>query len=633
MNLDPDGFNQFTPRHKHAQRAFHGTQFGLLGGFFGLGMAVRGNNGFRTPKTWSIKGLDDDGYHIYGVFCSPLLTPTLSYATVCLQESDVVDFGARVQFVVELDLSRVKVLADTDKMYYLAREHWVSPVKLHVVVRGACPEYYSRGHIADQEESVVRVALPVLERSDEVFAFQATWRKRPIGSVPMIDNPAARTRSIVPSVSAGTLMYIQPVLQHPVGQNQIDSWRTACDAEFKPVMLGQTRLTFGVPAVFHRFEVAFLLKSTYEDFADEDVESAWAKMVPCTIHEVLQYCVWATGTNMQQVAEADRFEALRRWCHWFVCTYPIKNWATRKPVHAHEVPEVPAAFRVMLGGAASSSTRGMDVGDVPGACLPAVPIETAMQHMAFAAGMQHMAEVTRNHPSPAEVARTAQIASDPMHQALSVGVDPAAGAEMAKTMNEVLKKDPKTKHAADSPREPVPEDALAKARSTLAQMHGPANLPPGASSAKSSEEARPEKRWCRWDRKWWSYEETFAYERAEELKEKGYSRKEQQTVLEKMSESQRTELNKVVKTRTDKLWAEMAQAQVQMLKDIKQDQSADAVPKSKSAKKVAPRAEAVPKTVIDLRPVKGQGGDESRNKLVKSTPHSTIITRGGFAPP
>ena len=36
----------------------------LLGGFFGLGMPVRGLSGFRRPPTWSIEGLDD-GWHSY----------------------------------------------------------------------------------------------------------------------------------------------------------------------------------------------------------------------------------------------------------------------------------------------------------------------------------------------------------------------------------------------------------------------------------------------------------------------------------------------------------------------------------------------------------------------------------------
>ena len=46
LHLDPEDFRQYTPVDQHSQRAFHATQFALLGGFFGLGMSVRGPNGF-----------------------------------------------------------------------------------------------------------------------------------------------------------------------------------------------------------------------------------------------------------------------------------------------------------------------------------------------------------------------------------------------------------------------------------------------------------------------------------------------------------------------------------------------------------------------------------------------------------
>ena len=127
---------------------------------------------------------------------------------------------------------------------------------------------------------------------------------------------------IVPPVAAGTLMYIQPVLQHPMGQSRIESWRYALDEQSRPLVLGQTRFTFGVRAIFHKSEVAFLLRLTYENFSDDDVEMAWSRMVPCTIHEVLQFCLWAAGSGMQYATEAIRMEALRRWCQWFVSSHP-----------------------------------------------------------------------------------------------------------------------------------------------------------------------------------------------------------------------------------------------------------------------------------------------------------------------
>ena len=95
----------------------------------------------------------------------------------------------------------------------------------------------------------------------------------------MIDNPAAVIDPIVPSVTTGTLMFIQPVLQHPMGQSQIESWRYALDERSSPLMLGQTRFTFGVRAIFNKPEVAFLLRLTYQNFSGADVETVWSSMV------------------------------------------------------------------------------------------------------------------------------------------------------------------------------------------------------------------------------------------------------------------------------------------------------------------------------------------------------------------
>ena len=95
-------------------------------------------------------------------------------------------------------------------------------------------------------------------------------------------------------------------------------------------MLGRTRMTFGTRAVFHKTEVTFLLRETYENFSDADVEEAWSQMVPCTIHEVLDFCVFAATTGMQNVVEANKMEALRRWCHYFVCSRPVRGWQSRR---------------------------------------------------------------------------------------------------------------------------------------------------------------------------------------------------------------------------------------------------------------------------------------------------------------
>ena len=58
----------------------------------------------------------------------------------------------------ELDVQRVKVLTGSDgsKLYYIAREHWLELLRLHVVVRGACPEHYCKGHIPVHEGTVVK---------------------------------------------------------------------------------------------------------------------------------------------------------------------------------------------------------------------------------------------------------------------------------------------------------------------------------------------------------------------------------------------------------------------------------------------------------------------------------------------
>ena len=149
------------------------------------------------------------------MFCSPILVPTLSYAPIC--EVEGVDFGAKVQFVFEVDVSRVKVLHSTDRNYYLAREHHLTLSMLHVVVRGACPSHFKRGHIAHEAYRVIKVPIPLLERTDVVFPFQNTWLKRSRDSVPMIDRPASSVERMVPVINTGTLGFIQPVLTHPAG--------------------------------------------------------------------------------------------------------------------------------------------------------------------------------------------------------------------------------------------------------------------------------------------------------------------------------------------------------------------------------------------------------------------------------
>ena len=40
-------------------------------------------------------------------------------------------------------------------------------------------------------------------------------------------------------------------------------------------------------------------------------------------------------------------EALRRWCHWFVSSHPIKGWTTGTDLGG-QVPEVPAEFRILV---------------------------------------------------------------------------------------------------------------------------------------------------------------------------------------------------------------------------------------------------------------------------------------------
>ena len=55
------------------------------------------------------------------------------------------------------------------------------------------------------------------------------------------------------------------------------------------MVLGESRHTYGVKAIFHKMEVACMLRLTYDGLDDADIEAAWGMLVPCTIHEVLQY--------------------------------------------------------------------------------------------------------------------------------------------------------------------------------------------------------------------------------------------------------------------------------------------------------------------------------------------------------
>ena len=75
-------------------------------------------------------------------------------------------------------------------------------------------------------------------------------------------------------------------------------------------------------------------------------------------------------------------EALCRWCHLFVSTYPIQNW-TRRPKLEVQMPDVPFELCMLtdvvtpleVGLSQYSGPRGMDATDSPGACAPRIPIE------------------------------------------------------------------------------------------------------------------------------------------------------------------------------------------------------------------------------------------------------------------
>ena len=63
-------------------------------------------------------------------------------------------------------------------------------------------------------------------------------------------------------------------------------------------------------------------------------------------------------------------EALRRWCHWFVSSHPIQNWATRLDVGA-QIPDVPSGFRVLT----DVTGDHREVGLAQGAWDPTVLLE------------------------------------------------------------------------------------------------------------------------------------------------------------------------------------------------------------------------------------------------------------------
>ena len=96
---------------------------------------------------------------------------------------------------------------------------------------------------------------------------------------------------------------------------------------------------------------------------------------------------------MQHAAEAIRMEALRRWCHYFVTSHPVRNWPTRA-LDPDQIPGMPVEFNIVTGNALGADgasfigpiqhvgPRGRDTSDVHGVRLPArsiTQIEAALQ--------------------------------------------------------------------------------------------------------------------------------------------------------------------------------------------------------------------------------------------------------------
>ena len=86
-------------------------------------------------------------------------------------------------------------------------------------VREAMEENVAVGHITVEEERVIKVELPLLNRPDGEFAFQRGWGKRPEGIIPLIDRALEVRSTAVPTLDPGGVILLQPQFVHPEGCN------------------------------------------------------------------------------------------------------------------------------------------------------------------------------------------------------------------------------------------------------------------------------------------------------------------------------------------------------------------------------------------------------------------------------
>ena len=371
----------WTPPDHHAKVAYHASQEGALGMIFGLGRVVRGTNGIGNP--WSRVRVDAD--EIFGVFLSPYWNMVLSYAPIA-ENVQTFNWLTKIQFAFQCRVDRCKVLAGTDKGYYIAKEHWVTPVSLFVGVREAMLASWATGHIPLAEERVLTVELPVVARPQENFPFQRGWGLRPDNLIPLLDQalrlrPEAGVLSIQTTHHGGVILQ-QPQYVHQFGNSVVQICRFV-EINGCPLRVGRIGPAEALPsgregavACFSFNDVITCLLAKYPKLSKDDVAVCWSRMRPAIVNMVIAWTTELARADLQHVLLEEQEVVLMRFCQAFVEQSPTSihrdtlmagvptgpnvplpensaMWAPVNPPSVVVVPEVPVS--VNTGSEASGS--------------------------------------------------------------------------------------------------------------------------------------------------------------------------------------------------------------------------------------------------------------------------------------
>ena len=200
---------------------------------------------------------------------------------------------------------------------------------LRVHVRGACKHDDAKGHLAIVEEKVIYHELPTVNRRLSHWDFQLTWDKRPEGLIPLLDNLFGFKTNVFPTVEASSTVYVQPMVCHPRGNQMVESFRWCQGPGKLPLTLGGSTVREGVVALIVKTELMSAAAEFFEGMSKEDVDAAWGAMLPATVHQVMEFCLFMSGGSMQHVAEQNRLELMRRFVAFFVEENPTSSWRRR----------------------------------------------------------------------------------------------------------------------------------------------------------------------------------------------------------------------------------------------------------------------------------------------------------------